>query len=211
MNFDDHQELKFKTDYGKKLEMAGSSNYFYPVHGKVDSNGFKLKGYGMSDFAQVFKGAPNFEKTWIGYKTSVEYLDKSNLTSLTFRFFGAKEYDPSKDKMPVYLVVIIIVAILVGLGVIVAAIVGLVCCCVVRRKNKKNAAPGLPKTKTYEARVAEAKSRAEFLGETLPEDRTVHRSFLEGRSKPKSKKYSVDTNAPLKPLTDEQLMSTAKS
>ncbi|KAI6185469.1 hypothetical protein M3Y98_00026800 [Aphelenchoides besseyi] len=128
---------------GSKHFAIGSSNYFYPVHGKVDSNGFKLKGYGMSDFAQVVEKAPNFEKTWIGYKTSVEYLGNSNLTSLTFRFFDAKEYDPSKNKMPVCLVVIIIVAVLIEMG---------------------NAAPGLPKTKTYEARVAEAKSRAESLG-----------------------------------------------
>ncbi|KAI6186572.1 hypothetical protein M3Y98_00147200 [Aphelenchoides besseyi] len=242
MNLGDHEELKFNMDYGKKLEMAakwisltvgglsmtgtagvdelgskyfvtGGNIYYYPIQGKVDGDGFMLKSSSKPDFVQVAKGAPNFEKTWIGYKTSVEYLGKSNLTALTFRFFDAKEYDPSKDKMPVYLVVIIIVAVLVGLGVIVAAIVGVVCCCVVRRKNKKlaAAAPGENKSTTYEGRIKEAKSRAEFLGYELPEKPKLHESFLENRGKPKSKKYSVEATAPLKSLTDKQLINTGKA
>ncbi|KAI6186413.1 hypothetical protein M3Y98_00130100 [Aphelenchoides besseyi] len=199
---------------GTKYFATGGIMYFYPIYGKVDGEGIKLKGKDDSDFIQVVKGAPNFEKTWIGYTTTVKYLGKTNLTALNFQFFDATEYDPSKDKMPVYLVVIIVVAVLVGLGVIVAAIVGVVCCCVVRRKNKKKlaaAAPGENKSTTYEGRIKEAKSRAEFLGYELPEKPKLHESFLENRGKPKSKKYSVEATAPLKSLTDKQLINTGKA
>ncbi|KAI6212780.1 hypothetical protein M3Y94_00069100 [Aphelenchoides besseyi] len=71
--------------------------------------------------------------------------------------------------------------------------------------------PAVIQAKTYEGRVAEAKGRAEFLGEPLPTNRKLHESFVENRSKPKSKKYSVDANAPLKPLDAKQLADAAKS
>ncbi|KAI6186416.1 hypothetical protein M3Y98_00130400 [Aphelenchoides besseyi] len=196
MNLGDHQELKFYMEFGYiaenktlfqmitlgvgEISLGGGIMYFYPIYGKVDGEGIKLKGKDDSDFIQVVKGAPNFEKTWIGYTTTVKYLGKTNLTALNFQFFDATEYDPSKDKMPVYLVL--------------AA-----------------AAPGENKSTTYEGRIKEAKSRAEFLGYELPEKPKLHESFLENRGKPKSKKYSVEATAPLKSLTDKQLINTGKA
>ncbi|KAI6178955.1 hypothetical protein M3Y98_00557700 [Aphelenchoides besseyi] len=239
INLGDHQELEFYMEFGyiaenttvnqdnfnrcrlSMIETASFNNlgsqhfasdrvnYYYPMQGELNGEGFKLKGEGDSDFIQVVEGAPDFEKTWIGYITTVKYLGYANLTTLNFKSFDATEYDPSKDKMPVYLVMIIVVAVLVKLAVIVAAVVGVVWYCVVPCKKMVAAAPGEDKSKTYEGRIEEAKLRAEFLG--LPKDPKLHESFLENRSKPKSKKYSVDANAPLKSLTDEQLISTAKS
>ncbi|KAI6179071.1 hypothetical protein M3Y98_00570800 [Aphelenchoides besseyi] len=201
------------NELGSKYFATGGIMYFYPICGKADGEGIKLKSDGKPDFTQAVKGAPNFEKTWIGYTTTVKYLGHANLTALNFQFFDATEFDPSKDKIPVYLVVIIVVAVLVGLAVIVAAVVGVVWCCVVRCKNKKMAAaaPGENKSKTYEDRIEGAKSRAEFLGLELPKDPKLHESFLENRGKPKCKKYSVDAKAPLKSLTDKQLINTGKA
>ncbi|KAI6186558.1 hypothetical protein M3Y98_00145800 [Aphelenchoides besseyi] len=254
MNLGDHEDIQFNMDYGSKigvigqgirltvggLSMTGTASvdeggniYYYPIQGKVDGDGFMLKSSSKPDFVQVAKGAPNFEKTWIGYKTSVEYLGKSNLTALTFRFFDAKEYDPSKDKMPVYLVVIIIVAVLGDCrsyrwcGLLLRGATQEQegkCRCKKMQANHKDlglillflfqlaaAAPGENKSTTYEGRIKEAKSRAEFLGYELPEKPKLHESFLENRGKPKSKKYSVEATAPLKSLTDKQLINTGKA
>ncbi|KAI6179090.1 hypothetical protein M3Y98_00572900 [Aphelenchoides besseyi] len=192
------------NELGSKYFATGVIMYFYPICGKADGEGIKLKSDGKPDFTQAVKGAPNFEKTWIGYTTTVKYLGHANLTALNFQFFDATEYDPSKDKIPVYLVVIIVVAVLVGLAVIVAAVVGVVWYCVVPCKNTKD----YPRQKPTKR---EAKSRAECLGLELPKDPKLHESFLENRGKPKCKKYSVDARAPLNPLTDKQLINTGKA
>ncbi|KAI6186569.1 hypothetical protein M3Y98_00146900 [Aphelenchoides besseyi] len=229
MNLGDHEELKFNMDYGKKLEMA--AKWISLTVGGLSMTGTA----GVDELGSKYfvTGAPNFEKTWIGYKTSVEYLGKSNLTALTFRFFDAKEYDPSKDKMPVYLVVIIIVAVLGDCrsyrwcGLLLRGATQEQegkCRCKKMQANHKDlglillflfqlaaAAPGENKSTTYEGRIKEAKSRAEFLGYELPEKPKLHESFLENRGKPKSKKYSVEATAPLKSLTDKQLINTGKA
>ncbi|KAI6237491.1 hypothetical protein M3Y95_00270700 [Aphelenchoides besseyi] len=67
----------------------GAVNYFYPIEGQVDGEGVKLKGKDDSDFKQVVKGSASFDKTWIGYKTSVEYMGKANLTALSFEFVSS--------------------------------------------------------------------------------------------------------------------------
>ncbi|KAI6171789.1 hypothetical protein M3Y98_00901300 [Aphelenchoides besseyi] len=171
------------------------------MQGELNGEGFKLKGEGDSDFIQVVEGAPDFEKTWIGYTTTVKYLGYANLTTLNFKSFDATEYDSSKDKIPVYLVMIIV------------GWIGDDCrsCrwCGLLLRGAMQEHEGLSKTKTYEARVKEAKSRAELLG--LPKDPKLHESFLENRGKPKCKKYSVDARAPLNPLTDKQLINTGKA
>ncbi|KAI6196086.1 hypothetical protein M3Y94_01067000 [Aphelenchoides besseyi] len=93
---------------GTKYFANGAVNYYYPIDGKVDGEGFKLKGHGQSDFTLVVKGSASFDKTWIGYKTSVTYEGQSSLTALSFEFRDVKEYDESKDKMPLHFVLGII-------------------------------------------------------------------------------------------------------
>ncbi|KAI6206537.1 hypothetical protein M3Y94_00923400 [Aphelenchoides besseyi] len=197
----------------------GAVNYFFPIEGEVDGEGIKLKDNGMSDYKLVVKGSASFDKTWIGYKTSVTYEGHANLTALKFDFSNVKEYDASKDKMPVNVLLGIIGLVLLLLFVIVGAVI-FIWCCVVHCKNKKAKkadgkskvpVPAVIQATTYEGRVAEAKGRAEFLGQPLIENHKLHESFVENRSKPKSKKYSVSANAPLKPLDAKQLTDAAKS
>ncbi|KAI6212753.1 hypothetical protein M3Y94_00066200 [Aphelenchoides besseyi] len=204
------------SDKGSKYFMIDFVGYPYPIQGKVDNEGIKLKGNDKSSFTVVVKGSASFDKTWIGYKTSVEYSGQSNLTALSFDFHDVKEYDASKDKMPNYILFSIIGG---GLFVFVLLVVGIgfSVWCYKNKKAKKAdgkskvPVPAVIQATTYEGRVAEAKGRAEFLGEPLITNRKLHESFVENRSKPKSKKYSVSANAPLKPLDAKQLADAAKS
>ncbi|KAI6213040.1 hypothetical protein M3Y94_00102400 [Aphelenchoides besseyi] len=204
LNVGDHPELNFNMDFGSfpknvtvnqviTLKVGGRSMTGTVIVNQLGSKhfltGVKLKGKDDSDFKQVVKGSASFDKTWIGYKTSVEYMGKANLTALSFEFLNVKEYDASKDKMPNYILFSIIGGGLLLLLFHMAKI----------------------KATTYEGRVQEAKQRAEFLGVSLPEDRKLHQSFVENRAKPKSKKYSVDANAPLKPVDEARLCRTAKA
>ncbi|KAI6218589.1 hypothetical protein M3Y95_01158800 [Aphelenchoides besseyi] len=197
-------------------EGNGGVNYNFSIQGKVDGKGIKLKGHGQSGFTLVVKGSASFDKTWIGYKTSVEYSGKSSLTALSFEFRDVKEYDASKDKMPNYILFSIIGGGLFAFVLLVVSI-GLSVWCYKNKKAKKAdgkskvPVPAVIQATTYEGRVAEAKGRAEFLGEPLIENRKLHESFVENRSKPKSQKYSVSANAPLKPLDAKQLADAAKS
>ncbi|KAI6217697.1 hypothetical protein M3Y95_01201700 [Aphelenchoides besseyi] len=77
------------SDKGTKYFKYGNVNYNFPIQGKVDSEGFKLKGSDMSSFTVVVKGSASFDKTWIGYKTSVTYAGQSNLTALSFDFVSS--------------------------------------------------------------------------------------------------------------------------
>ncbi|KAI6213117.1 hypothetical protein M3Y94_00112400 [Aphelenchoides besseyi] len=197
-------------DRGSKHFAIGAVNYFYPIEGQVDGEGVKLKGKDDSDFKQVVKGSASFDKTWIGYKTSVEYMGKANLTALSFEFVNVKEYDASKDKMPNYILFSIIGGGLVAFVLLVVAI-GFIVWCYKKKKAECKSKMAKIKATTYEGRVEEAKQRAEFLGVSLPEDRKLHQSFVENRAKPKSKKYSVDANAPLKPVDEARLCRTAKA
>ncbi|KAI6212508.1 hypothetical protein M3Y94_00034100 [Aphelenchoides besseyi] len=204
------------TDKGSKYFATGGVNYNFSIQGKVDGKGIKLKGHGQSGFTLVVKGSASFDKTWIGYKTSVEYSGKSSLTALSFEFRDVKEYDASKDKMPNYILFSIIGGGLFAFVLLVVSI-GLSVWCYKNKKAKKAdgkskvPVPAVIQATTYEGRVAEAKGRAEFLGEPLIENRKLHESFVENRSKPKSQKYSVSANAPLKPLDAKQLADAAKS
>ncbi|KAI6237782.1 hypothetical protein M3Y95_00301200 [Aphelenchoides besseyi] len=197
-------------------EGNGDVTYKFPIEGKASGEGFKLKGNRKSDYEQVVKGSVSFDKTWIGYKTSVTYEGQSNLTVLSFDFINVKEYDASKDKMPNYILFSIIGGGLFAFVLLVVGI-GFSVWCYKNKKAKKEdgkskvPVPAVIQATTYEGRVAEAKGRAEFLGEPLITNRKLHESFLENRSKPKSKKYSVGANAPLKPLDAKQLADAAKS
>ncbi|KAI6212835.1 hypothetical protein M3Y94_00076000 [Aphelenchoides besseyi] len=210
------------TDKGSKYfatelfftELHG--NFKFPIQGKVDNEGIQLKGSDMSGFTLVVKGSASFDKTWIGYKTSVEYSGKSSLTMLSFDFINVKEYDASKDKMPNYILFSIIGGGLFAFVLLVVGIGSSVWCYKNKKAKKEDGkskvpVPAVIQAKTYEGRVAEAKGRAEFLGEPLITNRKLHESFVENRSKPKSKKYSVSANAPLKPLDAKQLADAAKS
>ncbi|KAI6206388.1 hypothetical protein M3Y94_00904700 [Aphelenchoides besseyi] len=165
--------------------MTGLVGYLYPIEGKVDGDGIKLKGSGMSDYKLLVKGSASFDKTWIGYKTSVTYEGQANLTALKFDFLNVKEYDASKDKMPVNVLLGIIGLVLLLLFVIVGAVI-FIWCCVVHCKNKKAKkadgkskvpVPAVIQATTYEGRVAEAKGRAEFLGQPLDREPQVARVF----------------------------------
>ncbi|KAI6237613.1 hypothetical protein M3Y95_00283800 [Aphelenchoides besseyi] len=74
----------------KPLNAIHGVNYYYPIEGKASGEGVKLKGKDDSDFKQVVKGSASFDKTWIGYKTSVEYMGKANLTALDLKFVVEK-------------------------------------------------------------------------------------------------------------------------
>ncbi|KAI6237638.1 hypothetical protein M3Y95_00286500 [Aphelenchoides besseyi] len=185
-------------------------NFKFPIEGKASGESVKLKGKDDSDFKQVVKGSASFDKTWIGYKTSVEYMGKANLTALDLKFLNVKEYDASKDKMPNYILFSIIGGGLFAFVLLVVAI-GFIVWCYKKKKAERKSKMAKIKATTYEGRVQEAKQRAEFLGVSLPEDRKLHQSFVENRAKPKSKKYSVDANAPLKPVDEARLCRTAKA
>ncbi|KAI6237904.1 hypothetical protein M3Y95_00313700 [Aphelenchoides besseyi] len=72
-----------------QLVVIGDVNYNFSIQGKASGEGFKLKGNGKSSFTVVVKGSASFDKTWIGYKTSVEYSGQSNLTALSFDFVSS--------------------------------------------------------------------------------------------------------------------------
>ncbi|KAI6212762.1 hypothetical protein M3Y94_00067100 [Aphelenchoides besseyi] len=167
---------------GTKYFKYGDVNYNFSIQGKASGEGFKLKGNGKSSFTVVVKGSASFDKTWIGYKTSVEYSGQSNLTALSFDFRDVKEYDAPKDKMPNYMLFSIIGGGLFAFVLLVVGI-GLSVWFYKNKKAKKEdgkskvPVPAVIQAKTYEGRVAEAKRSSGVPGRALAHKPQVARVF----------------------------------